>query len=44
MAEYGRPRILALIDCVADAFRVKRSQKADLVERVNAYAAELNAH
>ncbi|KAF8057730.1 CPK24 [Scenedesmus sp. PABB004] len=42
LAEYGRPKLAALVEAMADAYGVKRGHKAALLERLSAQLAEFS--
>jgi hypothetical protein len=40
LAEYGKHRVLVLVEAMAEAYGIKRQQKAALIEKLNAELAE----
>jgi syndetin len=40
MPEYGKDKVLVLIECIADTFKIKRQQKRDLLAQIDAEMAE----
>lgn len=40
MGEFGAPRIVALVECMAEAYGIKRGQRNALIEQIEAHARE----
>jgi hypothetical protein len=42
LAEYGKHRVLVLVEAMAEAYGIKRQQKAALIDKLNAELAEFS--
>lgn len=40
LAEYGKARIVVLVECMADAYSIKRGQRAALMDSIRTHLAE----
>jgi hypothetical protein len=40
LAEYGKGRVLVLVECMADAYGVKRGQRAALIDSIKSTLTE----
>lgn len=40
LAEYGKARMLVLVECMADAYGVKRGQRAALIDSIKSHLTE----
>lgn len=40
LAVYGKRTLASLVELMADAYRIKRAQKNDMLDRIDAFAKE----